>query len=269
MDERAPLAGRIALVTGVSCPAGIGAAVARLLAARGATVVATGWPPHDTEMPWGADDGPGLGSPVERRDLEDPDEPARLVDEVVDRHGGLDVVVAAHARSSTFGLAEVTAAELDRCWAANVRSIVQLAQRFAARHDPSRPGGRMVWFTSGQHLQPMPGEIPYAVTKGALHQMTATLADALIDAGIVANCINPGPVDTGWAAGAIHEQIAAMFPDGRWTTPGDVAELVAFLVSDEGGLVQGQVVDAERGFRRGATIDEDRAGHPRPTGATS
>ncbi len=277
MPEPLPLAGRVALVTGVSRRAGIGAAVARILAERGATVVASGWPPHDAEMPWGPDDDPGplsrsepgerpfrrppgseadgLGRPVEQRDLEDPAEPERLVDHVIDEHGALDIVVAAHARSSALGLADVTATELDRCWAANVRSIVLLAQRFATVHDLARPSGRMIWFTSGQHLQPMPGEIAYAVTKGALHQMTATLADALIDRGIVANCLNPGPVDTGWADGALHEQIAAMFPAGRWSSPDEVARIVAFLASDDGGLIQGQVIDAEGGFRRGSARD--------------
>jgi 3-oxoacyl-[acyl-carrier protein] reductase len=144
----------------------------------------------------------------------------------------------------------MTADELDRCWAVNVRSILLLAQALLVRRDPGRPGGRLLWFTSGQHHGPMPGEVPYAVTKGALHQMTATVAAALADAGIVANCINPGPVDTGWATGAVHGQIAARFPSGRWGTPDDVANLVAFLASDAGGWIQGQVIDSEGGFRR-------------------
>jgi 3-oxoacyl-[acyl-carrier protein] reductase len=76
---------------------------------------------------------------------------------------------------------------------------VLLAQRFADRHDASRPGGRMIWFTSGQHLGAMTDTVPYTISKGALHQMTATLAVPLARAGIVANCINPGPTDTGWA----------------------------------------------------------------------
>ncbi|MEY2591009.1 MAG: 3-oxoacyl-[acyl-carrier protein] reductase [Acidimicrobiaceae bacterium] len=85
---------------------------------------------------------------------------------------------------------------------------------------------------------------------GALHQMTMSVADALIDAGIVANCINPGPVDTGYATGAVHAAVAKRFPSGRWGTPDDIANLVAFLVSDEGEWIQGQVLDAEGGFRR-------------------
>lgn len=248
-----PLFGRVALVTGVSREIGIGAAVATRLHAMGATVFATGWPPHDAEMPWGQQDNQ---VPVEvlRHDLERPEAPEELIDEVFDTHGRLDAVLAVHARSSSQGLAELTIDELDRSWAANVRSVLLLAKRFAARHDPAQedvtPTGRMIWFTSGQHLGPMGGELAYAVSKGALHQMTASLAATLSSNRIVANCINPGPVDTGYAKGELHERVASMFPDGRWGTPGDVANLVAFLVSDQGAWIRGQVLDSEGGFNR-------------------
>ena len=178
----------------------------------------------------------------------------RRIREVIDRHGRLDIVIAVHARSSEGGLAEVTEVELDQCWAANVRSIVMLAQRFGQVHEPSPadqpPIGRMVWFTSGQALSPMDGELAYAVSKGALHQMTGSVAHALVPARIVANCINPGPVDTGYAPPEVIEAVERRFPDGRWGRPDDVANLVAFLVSDEGAWIRGQVIDSEGGFDR-------------------
>jgi 3-oxoacyl-[acyl-carrier protein] reductase len=253
-NPSSPLAGRVALVTGVSRSVGIGAAVASRLHHLGATVVGTGWAPHDAEMPWGEDPLGSMPFPVGRHDLEDPDVPAALVDEVVERHGRLDIVVAVHARSSGNPLASVTVDELDRCWAANVRSVVLLAQRFAERHEPAPAGtppiGRMLWFTSGQHLGPMDGEIAYAVSKGALHQMTRSVDHALAASRIVANCINPGPVDTGYLDGDLHEWVARRFPDGRWGTPEDIAEVVAFLVGDGGGWIRGQVLDVEGGFDR-------------------
>ncbi len=249
-----PLDGRVALVTGVSRSIGIGAAVAHRLHDLGASVAATGWSQHDAEMPWGeAPVGP-LPFSVGQHDLSEPDVPAALIDEVVDAHGRIDIVVAVHARSSHAPFAEVTAAELDRCWAANVRSVVLLAQRLADRHEPappdSAPTGRMLWFTSGQHLGPMDDEIAYAVSKGALHQMTGSIDHALSARRIVANCINPGPVDTGYATGAAHDTVARMFPDHRWGTPNDVANLVAFLVGDDGSWIRGQVIDSEGGFSR-------------------
>lgn len=252
--DRRPLDGRVALVTGVSRSIGIGAGVAARLHGLGATVVASGWPPHDAEMPWGETPLDDLPCPVGRHDLEDPAAPAALVDEVVEREGRIDIVVAVHARSSSSPLATVTAEELDRCWAANVRSVVLLAQRFAERHQPAPAGepprGRMLWFTSGQHLAPMDDEIAYAVSKGALHQMTRSIDHALSASRILANCINPGPVDTGYAESEVHEWVAARFPDGRWGTPDDIADVVSFLVGDGGVWIRGQVLDVEGGFDR-------------------
>jgi 3-oxoacyl-[acyl-carrier protein] reductase len=245
-----PLSGRVALVTGVSRPIGIAYTIAERMADLGATVFATGWPAHDDEMPWGRADLPAARYDVERRNLELADEAGALVDAVVAKHGALDIVLAVHARSSSNSLLDVTADELDRCWNANVRSIVLLAQRFAQVRDPARPGGRMVWFTSGQHLGPMGGEIAYAVSKGALHQMTASIADQLAPFNIAVNCINPGPVDTGYASGQFHADVAGMFPSGRWGQPTDVANLIEFLVSDQGEWIQGQVLNSEGGFRR-------------------
>jgi 3-oxoacyl-[acyl-carrier protein] reductase len=71
-------------------------------------------------------------------------------------------------------------------------------------HDPIKPGGRLVFMISGQHLRPTPGEIAYAISKGAIQQMTLTLSDHMADKGVIVNCINPGPVDTKYATGEAH-----------------------------------------------------------------
>jgi 3-oxoacyl-[acyl-carrier protein] reductase len=255
-----PLTGRVALVTGVSRRHGIGFAVARRLLADGASVFLHSWAPHDAEHPWGADPD-GVDALV--RDLEpagrvghrafdflDPDAPGALVRAAIDRFGALDVLVANHARSSKQSLEEVTAAELDAAWAVNARASLLLVQAHAAAHDDTRPGGRVVLFTSGQHLAPMPRVLPYTVSKGAIHQMTRSLADHLADRGITVNCVNPGPTDTGWAPPILAVDVARAMPAGRWGTPADAANLVAFLVSDEAAWITGQVIDSEGGFRR-------------------
>jgi 3-oxoacyl-[acyl-carrier protein] reductase len=256
----APLAGRVALVTGVSRRGGIGFAIARRLLTDGASVFVHSFTPHDAAQRWGADpvgaDGvvAALGTPERVGHLElalaDAEAPAVLVGTAADRFGALDVVIANHARSSHGSLETVTAAELDAAWAVNARASLLLVQAFAARHDDARGGGRALLFTSGQHLAPMADELPYAVSKGAIHQMTRSLAAHLAPRAITVNAINPGPTDTGWATPELADEVARSMPFGRWGAPDDAANLVAFLVSDDGAWITGQVIDSEGGFRR-------------------
>jgi 3-oxoacyl-[acyl-carrier protein] reductase len=261
-----PLAGRVAIVTGVSRRVGIGLAVARRLAALGAGLFVTSWTAHDREQPWGADPGGmaavltelGGGDPsgpapgrVEHleADFLDPEAPERVMAAAVEAFGHVDILVCNHARSSLGGLGQLTAAELDATFAVNTRAVLLAVQAFAARHD-GRPGGRVVLFTSGQHLGPMPGELAYAASKGALAEVTASLADTLADRGITVNTINPGPTDTGYVDRATRERVATRFPAGRWGAPDDAARLVAWLCTDDAAWVTGQVVNSEGGFRR-------------------
>ena len=84
-------------------------------------------------------------------------------------------------------------------------------------------------FTSGQYHGAMPGELPYIASKAALHGLTKSLAIALAPA--TANCIDPGPTDTGYADADLRERVAAASPRGRWGEPEDAARLVSWLVS--------------------------------------
>lgn len=249
-----PLADRVVLLTGWSRSIGIGDAIGRRLLAEGARVLGTGWHAFDEEMPWGRDPADLTGLPDDRfayieADLADPEVPERLVRGTIERFGAIDAVVADHARSSDGGLDEVTAEELDRCWAVNTRASLLLAQALGRHRGTPRPGGRVIFFTSGQHQGPMASEIAYAVTKGAIREMTLSVADALADLQITVNCVNPGPVDTGYASGALHEAVRTGFPAGRWGRPDDVANLVAWLLTDDAGWITGQTIDSTGGWR--------------------
>ncbi len=254
---------RVAIVTGVGRRAGIGFAIARALLDDGARVLVQAWSPHDARQPWGAEpggtaavvgalggEGPRLAAVDE--DLADPEAARRVVAVAVERFGGVDVLVANHAHSADGTLDTVTAEQLDRAWAVNARATVLLAQAFAALHDDARPDGRIVLFTSGQHLAPMASELPYAISKGAIHQMTRSLADALADRAITVNAVNPGPVDTGWPDDELREFLRPAFPAGRWGRPEDIAPVVRWLASPNSAWVTGQVINAEGGFRRHA-----------------
>ena len=260
-----PLLGRVAVVTGVSRRAGIGYAIARRLAALGASLFLHHYAPHDRDQPWGADPGgpeavlagvtealAGEGASVRHQesDFSDPAAPDRLIEAAAEAFGQLDILVCNHARSGGDGpLGTLTAAMLDAHWAANTRSAILLAQAFAVRHD-GRPGGRIVFMTSGQDLGPMTPEVAYAASKGALASITRTLADQLADQAITLNTVNPGPVDTGYASPEAHESVRHRFPQQRWGTPDDPARLIAWLVTDEAAWITGQVINTEGGFRR-------------------
>ncbi|QXG76126.1 SDR family oxidoreductase [Modestobacter sp. L9-4] len=245
------------LVTGVSRRASIGFAVARRLLDRGDRVVVSSWAPHDAGQPWGGDDAAAvlaeLGDPPHLpSDLADPDAPAALVAAARDAVGPLTTLVAAHARSATGGLADLDPAEVDACFAVNTRGSLLLTRAFAAQYESAAGPGSVVLFTSGQHLGPMADELPYAISKGAVQQMTLSLADALIDADITCNCVNPGPTDTGWAGPAQADLVARAMPRGRWNTADEAAGVVAWLTGPDARSVTGRTLDAEGGFRRWA-----------------
>jgi 3-oxoacyl-[acyl-carrier protein] reductase len=253
------LARRTVVVTGVGRRAGIGFAIAQRLLADGASVVVHSWSEHDARQSWGADRTPavvqelgGIGPRLRHieADFADPTQPAAVIDYAVGEFGSIDALVANHARSSSGGLASVTAEELDAAWAVNARAVVLLTQAYAAQHDDAREHGRVVLFTSGQHLAPMSDELAYAISKGAVHQMTGSLADALADRGITVNTINPGPVDTGWPSVELRERLREAFPAGRWGRPADIAAIVRWLLDPDSAWLTGQVINAEGGFRR-------------------
>jgi 3-oxoacyl-[acyl-carrier protein] reductase len=138
----------------------------------------------------------------------------------------------------------LTAEQIDAHLHVHVRASLLLVQEFAAQFEGE--SGAVVLLTSGAHLGPMPGEVAYAVSKGALAIAAETLACDLADRGIRVNAVNPGPTNTGYLDGIEPTRM----PAGRWGEPDDAARLIAWLCSDDGRWVTGQVLDSEGGFRR-------------------
>lgn len=264
-----PLAGRVAVITGVSRRKGIGFAVATRLAAMGASLFVQHYAPHDAKQPWGADDVEGLLGELRAKltegahlghaeiDFSRDDAPDQLIDTASAELGHLDILVCNHARSGDDGrLAEMTSERLDAHWQVNTRSTLLCTRRFAAQHD-GRPGGRVIWMTSGQTQGPMSGEIAYATSKAALAGITQSVANDLIEHGIILNTVNPGPVNTGYLdeetadrPAEVLQSVLAHFPGGRFGEPDDPARLIAWLVSEDARWIVGQVINTEGGFRR-------------------
>ncbi|MFI8567194.1 SDR family oxidoreductase [Rhodococcus sp. NPDC078407] len=253
---------RTVLVTGVGRRQGIGFAIARrLLGDETTRVFAQSCDGYDVTEPWGVGTAGAkkvlaeLSTATDRLghldvDFVDPAAPAALFDAAEAGFGATDSLVVNHARSQLGDLASMTVRTLDLTWAVNGRASLLLVQEFAQRYGRHPDGGRVVLFTSGQGQGPMPTEIPYAVSKGAIAAITSTLADSVIERGITVNTINPGPTDTGWATGDLNEFVGRHMPRGRWNTPDEAAAVVAMLLSPDSGSITGQVIGAEGGFRR-------------------
>lgn len=254
---QAVLKGRVALVTGVSRRKGIGFAIAQQLAILGADVFIHSFSSYDATQAWGADlDGVSAliatlqehGTRIAHTEgnFLDPVVPHQIMNTAVQIFGHIDILIANHAYSTTGNLEELTAAEVDMHLQVNVRGTLLLVQAFAAQHQ-GRAGGRVILLTSGQHLNPMPSELAYIASKGALHQLTLSLSAHLISRGITVNAINPGATDTGYASAELYESVRAANPQGRWGQPEDAARLIVWLVTDEAQWVTGQVINSTGG----------------------
>lgn len=168
---------------------------------------------------------------------------------VIEELGEPDVLINNAAYSTSSDYANLTAEELDKHYQVNIRATTLLSMAFA-RTFKKGSGGRIINMTSGQFQGPMPGELAYAATKGAVDALTLTLSAELAPLGITVNAVNPGPTDTGWMSEGTKEALLPLFPFGRLGDPSDAAKMIKFLASEEAGWITGQVIHSEGGFRR-------------------
>lgn len=132
-----------------------------------------------------------------------------------------------------------------------MRSTFLLCVEFARRFEKLElDTGRIINMTSGQDLGPMLGELAYAATKGAISAFTKSISQELAPLGITVNAVNPGPTDSTWMTDEIRQILLPKFPMGRIGLPEDVAQIIAFLASDEARWITGQIINSEGGFIR-------------------
>ena len=246
------LSHKVALVTGVTRRQGIGAAIALELARAGADVCTAYYRPYDREMPWGVEDTEPEDMLVALReigvraqgfeiDLGHPEGPSTLFHLARQQFGRIDILVNNAAYSTATSVAGMSATDLDRHYAVNLRAVMLLCLEFVKGFTQGG-GGRIINLTSGQGLVPMPNELAYAATKGGIDAFTLSLSAVVAPHGITVNAVDPGPTDTGWMPTGLRASLRGQAPMGRLGTPQDAARVVAFLVSEEAGWVTGQVL---------------------------
>lgn len=252
------LAGSVAFITGVSRNIGIGAAIAREFASNGANLFITHYAPYDTEQEWGiganepqelANELRGYGIDVvqEQADLSQPTEPGALMARAVEHFGHIDILVNNATYSQRDGIDGLSAAEIDRAYAVNLRSPMLLCAAFVRQHTGSK-SGRIINISSGQGHGPMPGELAYVATKGGIDALTVTLSAELAPRGITVNAIDPGVTDTGWIPPELKRSFETESPMGRVGQPSDAARLVRFLASDDARWITGQIIRSRGGL---------------------
>lgn len=251
---------KVAIVTGASRLKGIGAAICRELADAGFDIFFTYWTDYDKDMPWGILNAEprelkdellkrGVNAVCMELDLTKDTSPQKLFESVDFNWESFDVLVNNAAYSTANDFSNLTPSELDRHYLVNIRATTLLCIEFARRFNKNS-GGRIINMTSGQFKGPMPGELAYATTKGAIDALTITLSAELASRGITVNAVNPGPTDTGWMDEEIRQALLPKFPFGRVGKAADSAKLVKFLASDEAEWITGQILHSEGGFLR-------------------
>lgn len=240
------LEGKTVLVTGAS--RGIGAAIAKRLAADGARVAIT--------YARGADAAASVVKVIEsaggkaiaiQADATDPKAVQAAVDKTVGTFGKLDVLVNNAGTAIPKKFEETTLEELDQVINLNVRSVFVTTQVALKQMND---GGRIISIGScvGERMM-TPGLVPYSATKGAIRMFTQGLSREVGNRGITVNNVQPGPIDTDLnpASGDWATPQKAVTALNRYGKVEEVAALVAFVASDESSYITGANLTVDGG----------------------
>ena len=246
------LAGQVAVVTGAS--KGIGASIAKHLAAEGASVVV-----NYASSKTGADKvvseitGAGGKAVAVQGDVAKKADIERLFAETKKAYGRLDILVNNAGVYEFAPLEQITEEHFHKQFNLNVLGLLLTTQE-ALKHLPPA-GGSIINLSSVVGIAPLPNAAVYSATKAAVDAITKSLARELGPRKIRVNSINPGMIETegvhaaGFAEGDFRKQVETQTPLGRIGQPQDVATVATFLASTDSGWITGETFLVSGGFR--------------------
>ncbi len=235
------LAGRVALVTGAL--GGLGPAICQVFAQGGATVVGVAGESHGdlagalAELRGALSLADGSRLTLKKADLLDEAQVARLVSEVVSEQGRLDIAVnTVGGYAAGQPVAELSAETWDRMLALNARTAFLVSKHVAAPMI-NQQWGRIISISSRAAHSGRRNAAAYAVAKQAIITLTETQAEELRDARVTVNAVLPSIIDT-----PANRRAMPNADTSRWPTPEQVARVIAFLASDDAGLINGAAI---------------------------
>jgi 3-oxoacyl-[acyl-carrier protein] reductase len=242
------LTGRVSLVTGAS--RGIGRAIARALAAEGATVVLGARDPIRLAEAVAEIAAEGGRAEAVSLDVADRTSVEAAVGGILGRHGRLDHLVNNAGITRDNLLLRMKAEEWEEVLATNLSGVFHCTQA-ALRPMLKQRSGRIVSVTSVVGLTGNAGQANYAASKAGILGFTKSVAREVASRSITVNAVAPGFIETDMTAAMTdkaREAVVAAIPMGRVGRPGDVAAAVTFLVSEAAAYITGQVLGVDGGF---------------------
>jgi 3-oxoacyl-[acyl-carrier protein] reductase len=242
------LQGKVAIVTGSS--RGIGSAIAQRLSDDGATIVVNYAGRSDKAAEVVAQIEAKGGSAIAlQADVSKTADIQRLFDPTIDKFGKVDILVNNAGINFYKLITDVTEEDFDKIFAINVKGTYFACQQAAKR---MADGGRIINLSSSTTNLMLPTYSAYVATKGAVEQITRVLAKELGGHGITVNVVSPGATNTElFMTGKTEEQInrfSQMAALGRLGEVQDIADVIAFLVSDDARWITGQNIRVNGGI---------------------